>query len=86
MLSLIMDGCSRTTSTFDLQYVVNMQWELKKKIDPAQFRTPARSIKVCKSAVRSGQSSQSELMGGEIDGWMTKGEEKKVKEGIFNGL
>lgn len=82
MLSLIMDGCSRTTSTFDLQYVVNMQRGLeKKKKDQAQFRTPASSIKVCKSAIRSGQSSRSELMAGEIDGRMTKGEEKKLKQG-----
>lgn len=86
MLSLIMDGCSRTTSTLDLRYVVNMQRGLqKKKKDGAQFRTPASSIKVCKSAIRSGQSSQSELMAGEIDGRLTKGEEMKVKERKLNG-
>lgn len=53
----------------------------RKKKDPAQFRTPASSIKMCKSAIRSGQSSQSELMAGESDGRMTKGEERKVKQG-----
>lgn len=93
MLSLIMDGRSRTTSTFDLQYVVNMQPGLrekkkkrKEKSSKPGFRTPASSIKVCKSAIRSGQSSQSELMGGEIHGRVTKGEERKVKEGKLNGF
>lgn len=81
MLSLIMDGCSRTTSTFDLQYVVNMQRGLGGKKRPSPVQNTCKLNKVCKSAIRSGQSSQSELMAGEIDGRMTKGEEKKVKQG-----
>lgn len=41
MLSLIMDGCSRTTFTVNLQYVVNMQRGFKKK---KKWTSPVRNI------------------------------------------